>query len=258
MHYLDNLIHQVYSLYQHLFVFGIGVDTPGSVGLPPIEEYRNDYGEAAATEKKVKENSLTGKDSIFKYVLNNKYVWYLCLANIFIYLIRQGIVNWIPIYLQESKGFSLTDASHAMFLFEIIAIPGSILLGWISDVVFKGRRAPLSIICMVGVIIATVFYWQTDNYLVTLISVACIGCFIYGPQLLIGMSLIDVVPNFAVGTAVGFSGLCGYLIGETLADIVLGVISDNFGWNGAFIFIIFGAVCALVLLTLTLNVNKKK
>ncbi len=42
-----------------------------------------------------------------KYVLKNKYVWYLALANIFVYLIRQGVVNWIPIYLKESKGFSL-------------------------------------------------------------------------------------------------------------------------------------------------------
>lgn len=241
-----------------IFVLWIGVDTPASVGLPPIEEYRNDYGDSSKLEETVDENKLTGKEIIFKYVLNNKYVWYLCLANVFVYLIRQGIVNWIPIYLQQEKGFSLATAGHAMAIFEFIAIPGSILLGWISDVVFKGRRAPLSIMCMVGVIIATIAYWQTNNYIVTMIAVGCIGCFIYGPQLLIGMSLIDVVPNFAVGTAVGFSGLCGYLIGETLADIVLGVISDNFGWNGAFIFIIIGAVFALVLLTLTLNIKKDK
>lgn len=241
-----------------IFVLWIGVDTPASVGLPPIEEYRNDYGDSAKVEETVDENKLTGKEIIFKYVLNNKYVWYLCLANVFVYLIRQGIVNWIPIYLQQEKGFSLATAGHAMAIFEFIAIPGSILLGWISDVVFKGRRAPLSIMCMVGVIIATIAYWQTNNYIVTMIAVGCIGCFIYGPQLLIGMSLIDVVPNFAVGTAVGFSGLCGYLIGETLADIVLGVISDNFGWNGAFIFIIIGAIFALILLTLTLNIKKDK
>ena len=182
----------------------------------------------------------------------------LKIANIFVYLIRQGVVNWIPIYLQEAKSFSVADSNWAMFLFEYAAIPASILLGWLSDVLFKGKRAPLSMICMIGVIFAIVAYWTTSNHLITMISVAVIGCFIYGPQLLIGMNLIDIVPNFAVGAAVGLSGLCAYLIGETLADIVVGFIADTFGWNGAFIFIILGAIMALILLSLTLNIKKDK
>lgn len=235
-----------------IFVFFVGADTPESVGLPPIEEYRNDYPEI-----KVKEPiNLTTKEIVVKYVLTNKYVWYLCLANIFVYLIRQGVVNWIPIYLQEAKNFSVADSNWAMFLFEYAAIPASILLGWLSDVLFKGKRAPLSILCMIGVIFAVVAYWTTSSYMVTMISVAIIGCFIYGPQLLIGMSLIDIVPNFAVGAAVGLSGLCAYLLGELMADLVIGFIADTFGWNGAFIFIIIGAFIALILLSLTLNIKK--
>ena len=227
-----------------IFVFIIGADTPESVGLPPIEEYRNDYPEVKVDEPV----NLTSKEIIVKYVLKNKYVWYLCLANIFVYLIRQGVVNWIPIYLQQDKGFSVADSNWAMFLFEYAAIPASILLGWLSDVLFKGKRAPLSIICMIGVIFAVIAYWTTASYMVTMVSVAVIGCFIYGPQLLIGMSLIDIVPNFAVGSAVGLSGLCAYLLGELMADLVIGFIADHFGWNGAFMFIIVGAVIALLLL----------
>ncbi|MDQ0149407.1 MFS transporter [Eubacterium multiforme] len=235
-----------------IFVFIIGADTPESVGLPPIEEYRNDYPEVKVDEPV----NLTSKEIIVKYVLKNKYVWYLCLANIFVYLIRQGVVNWIPIYLQQDKGFSVADSNWAMFLFEYAAIPASILLGWLSDVLFKGKRAPLSIICMIGVIFAVIAYWTTASYMVTMVSVAVIGCFIYGPQLLIGMSLIDIVPNFAVGSAVGLSGLCAYLLGELMADLVIGFIADHFGWNGAFIFIIVGAVIALLLLCLTLGIKK--
>lgn len=238
-----------------IFVFFIGADTPESVGLPPIDEYRNDYAEVKVDTDST---SLSTKEIVLKYVIKNKYVWYLCLANIFVYLIRQGVVNWIPIYLQEAKSFSVADSNWAMFLFEYAAIPASILLGWLSDVLFKGKRAPLSMICMIGVIFAIVAYWTTSNHLITMISVAVIGCFIYGPQLLIGMNLIDIVPNFAVGAAVGLSGLCAYLIGETLADIVVGFIADTFGWNGAFIFIILGAIMALILLSLTLNVKKDK
>ncbi|GAA0070464.1 glycerol-3-phosphate transporter [Clostridium sardiniense] len=235
-----------------IFVFFVGADTPESVGLPPIEEYRNDYPEIEVKEP----INLTTKEIVIKYVLTNKYVWYLCLANIFVYLIRQGVVNWIPIYLQEAKNFSVADSNWAMFLFEYAAIPASILLGWLSDVLFKGKRAPLSILCMIGVIFAVVAYWTTSSYMVTMISVAIIGCFIYGPQLLIGMSLIDIVPSFAVGAAVGLSGLCAYLLGELMADLVIGFIADTFGWNGAFIFIIIGAFIALILLSLTLKIKK--
>ncbi|KEI04902.1 MFS transporter [Clostridium botulinum] len=235
------------------FVFFIGADTPASVGLPPIEEFNDDYPEV---KEEVNPTNLSSKEIMIKYVLKNKYVWYLALANIFVYLIRQGIVNWIPIYLKQEKGFTIANANSAMFLFEYAAIPASILLGWLSDVLFKGKRAPLSIICMIGVIIATLAYWKTTNYLVTMIAVAFIGCFIYGPQLLIGMNLIDVVPSFAVGSATGFSGLCGYLCGELMADLVLGFIADKFGWNGAFIFIMIGAVMALILLSLTLKIKK--
>lgn len=236
-----------------IFVFLIGADTPESVGLPPIEEFNNDYPEV---KEEVAPTHLSSKEIMVKYVLKNKYVWYLALANIFVYLIRQGIVNWIPIYLKQQKGFSIANANSAMFLFEYAAIPASILLGWLSDVLFKGKRAPLSILCMIGVIIATLAYWQTSNYLITMISVAFIGCFIYGPQLLIGMNLIDVVPSFAVGSATGFSGLCGYLCGELMADLVLGAIADKFGWNGAFIFILCGSIIALVLLSMTLKIKK--
>ena len=152
-----------------LFCYVIGADTPASVGLPPVEEYRNDYPEVKA---EANPTTLSSKEIMVKYVLKNKYVWYLALANIFVYLIRQGVVNWIPIYLKESKGFSAANANWAMFLFEYAAIPASILLGWLSDVVFKGKRAPLSILCMIGVIFATVAYWQTSSTLVAMISVA--------------------------------------------------------------------------------------
>ena len=143
-----------------------------------------------------------------------------------------------------------------MFLFEYAAIPSSILLGWLSDVLFKGKRAPLSILCMIGVILGVIFYCTASSHIVIMISVAVIGCLIYGPQLLIGMSLIDIVPSFAVGSAVGLSGLCAYLLGELMADLVIGFIADHFGCNGAFIFIIIGALIALILLSLTLNIQK--
>ncbi len=40
-------------------------DTPQSVGLPPIEEYKNDYPEIQVEDR---EKELSGKEILFKYV----------------------------------------------------------------------------------------------------------------------------------------------------------------------------------------------
>ena len=73
-------------------------DTPQSCGLPPIEEYRNDYPKNYSAKSEVE---LTAKEIFFKYVLNNKTLWFIALANAFIYLIRYGVLDWAPTYLKE-------------------------------------------------------------------------------------------------------------------------------------------------------------
>lgn len=110
-------------------------DTPQSVGLPPIEEYRNDY---SSKSKKTFETELSTKEILFKYVLNNKWVWAIALANIFVYFVRYGVLDWAPTYLSEEKGFDMSKSSVAYFLYEWAGIPGTLLCGWISDKWFKG------------------------------------------------------------------------------------------------------------------------
>lgn len=114
-------------------------DTPQSVGLPPIEEYRNDY---PTKTRETFEKELTTKEILFKYVLNNKWVWAIAFANIFVYFVRYGVLDWAPMYLSEEKGFEMDKSSIAYFLYEWAGIPGTLLCGWISDKVFKGRRGP--------------------------------------------------------------------------------------------------------------------
>jgi len=136
-------------------------------------------------------------------VLNNKYLWAIAVANAFVYFVRYGVVDWIPTYLQTAKGFSFQQSSAAWSAFEYSAIPGTILCGWISDKLFKGRRAarddslhgvharrarrlrpqpPRSALDRHGALIA-------------------IGFFVYGPIMLIGLHALDLVPKKAAGTA---------------------------------------------------------
>lgn len=85
-------------------------DTPQSQGLPPIEQYKNDY---ATSTKQTIETELTTKEILFKYVLNNKWVWAIAFTNIFVYFVRYGVLDWAPTYLSEEKHFDLSASGWA-------------------------------------------------------------------------------------------------------------------------------------------------
>ncbi|ENK1243113.1 glycerol-3-phosphate transporter [Clostridium botulinum] len=237
------------------FLFIIfGKDTPQSVGLPPIEEYKNDYPQIKVEDR---EKELSGKEILFKYVLNNKYLWYIAIANIFVYLVRYGVINWVPTYLKEIKHFDPKDSSLAFALFEYAAIPGTIFVGWLSDKVFHGRRAPVGVFCMIGVTIATYIYWKSNSLIEINCALASIGALIYGPVMLIGVSALDLVPKKAAGTAAGFTGLFGYMGGQVLAEVAMGAVVDKFSWNGGFILLIISSILAIVFLSFTWNIHDR-
>jgi OPA family glycerol-3-phosphate transporter-like MFS transporter len=98
-------------------------DTPQSCGLPPIEAYKNDY---PPTTPRPTSRPCRSRRSFFGYVLNNKYLWAIAVANAFVYFVRYGVVDWMPTYLQTAKGFSFQQSSYAWAAFEFAGIPGTI------------------------------------------------------------------------------------------------------------------------------------
>ncbi|MEI6055892.1 MAG: MFS transporter [Lentisphaerota bacterium] len=246
-------------------LIGIGVlifgkDTPQSLGLPSIEHYKNDFP-SADVEKGIhdREVELTGKEIFFKHVLNNKFVWFIAIANAFVYLVRYGILNWAPTYLEQVKGFSPGNARWAFAIFEFAAIPGTILVGWMSDKIFAGRRAPMGIFCMIGVFVFTLLYWfnPPGHPMLDISFLGAIGFLIYGPVMLIGVSALDLVPKKAAGTSAGFTGLFGYFLGTMGAEAVMGMIVQHSGWNGGFTLIAASALLSILFLGLTWNVHDR-
>lgn len=231
-------------------------DTPQSVGLPPIEVYNNDYPKSY--NAKTQEKEFSAKEIFLKYVLNNRLLWYIAVANAFVYLVRNGIINWAPTFLQESKGYTKLEAAWASGGYELAAVPGTLLCGILSDKVFKGRRAPVTIIYMAMTLIAVLVYWKSpsSNHIVQNASLWAIGFFIYGPVMLIGVQAIDLVPKKAAGTAAGLTGLFGYFIGDLLANAALGSLVDRQGWDASFIAI--GASCILAIFFTAFTWNREK
>jgi OPA family glycerol-3-phosphate transporter-like MFS transporter len=233
-------------------VFFLMRDTPQSAGLPPIEEYKNDYPPDYSADH---ERTFGFREIFFQHVLNNKFLWAIAVANAFVYFVRYGVVNWIPTYLQTAKGFSFQQSSIGWSLYEYAAIPGTIACGWMSDRVFKGRRAPATILFMSLTLVAVVVYWLNINgpLWIDYAALIAIGFLIYGPIMIIGLHALDLVPKKAAGTAAGFTGFFGYVFGSAIAGTGVGWIADNWGWNGVFVTMVACCVLTIAFSALTLT-----
>lgn len=229
-------------------------DTPQSCGLPSIEGWRKDY---AGTYTEKSEEVLSSRE-IFLTVLSNRFLWYIAFANAFVYMVRYGCLDWAPAILTE-KGINIKEAGWAYFAYEIAAIPGTLVCGWLSDRVFHGRRALPTIIFMAVVAVFIFIYWQfSDNITIVLLCLIAIGFFIYGPVMLIGVQALDLAPKNAAGTAAGLTGFMGYVLGTALlANVVIGYVAQNAGWNWTFVLLILSCVISILLMMLTYQEEKR-
>lgn len=231
-------------------MFYLMKDTPESQGLPPVDVYKGEK----VIEKVESAHTLSSKDIFYKYIINNKFLWAIAIANVFVYFIRYGIIDWAPTYLKEVKHFSVDKQSWAYFLYEYAGIFGMLASGYLSDKVFKGHRAPPMLLFLMGVLIAIIVYWKNPagNPLVDNICLVAIGFLIYGPVMMIGLQAADLVPRVATGTATGLTGLFGYLLGSASAGYVMGKLVDVFGWDGGFYALIISSILAFGFIALTL------
>lgn len=133
-----------------LYLFWRMRDTPQSVGLPAVEEYRNDW---PPDEKERHERELSFREIFLQYILPNKMLWLLALANIFVYIARYAMVDWGPTYLKEVKGASLLSGGFSTLVIEFAGAAGMLTMGWASDKL-GGRRARVSAMAMVPLLLA--------------------------------------------------------------------------------------------------------
>ena len=222
-------------------------DTPQSCGLPSIEKHRNDYPH---NYDKRSETVLKARDIFFKYVFFNKILWIVAVANAFVYFVRFGVLDWAPTYLTEVKHYNIKEMGLAYSLYEWAAIPGTILCGWLSDTVFKRKRALTTMVCMALVMVAVFVYWTNmDNKLIDSIALIAIGFLIYGPVLLVAVHAVDISSKNAAGATVGFTGFFGYFFGTSiLANIVLGRVVQFYGWDAGFELLMAACLLTIVLM----------
>jgi OPA family glycerol-3-phosphate transporter-like MFS transporter/OPA family sugar phosphate sensor protein UhpC-like MFS transporter len=226
-------------------------DTPESVGLPPLT------GTGAP--------DMTGTDAppvdpepygaaLRRLVFGNPYVWIFSIANFFVYTIRYGVADWGPTMLKEYKHFTLTHGGWMVAGFEFAGLIGTLLAGYLTDRIFNGRPARMSVVCMALGGVAIYLFWRTPASSVALNAGLLIaaGFFIYGPQALIGIAAANLGTKKAAATAVGLTGLFGYA-STLLSGWGLGLLVQTYGWDRAFWVLLGAAVVGIVLFVLAWN-----
>ncbi len=237
-------------------------DRPQTYGLPHIADYTKDY--SAGTP--VKESM----SKLYLMVIKSPIVWILGLSSSLMYTARYAINNWGILFLQESKNYSLVDASFVMGAYPILGFLGAILSGVISDRFFKAKRNTPTLIYGLAEIIGLVvlFLNPEGNALFDAIALGLFGFGIGGLVVfLAGLVAIDLFPKGVAGSIKGIIGLFSYM-GAATQDLISGYLIDNskiiidgkeiYNFDNAFYFWIGASVLSMLLALTVWNVKPKE
>lgn len=259
------LFPSIIALLIGIITLFIGKDDPEELGWNRAE----DIWEEPIDKENLESENMT-KWQIFKsYILKNPIIWILCVSNVFVYIVRIGIDNWAPLYVTEHLHFNKGDAVNTIFYFEMGALLASLIWGYVSDLL-KGRRAIVAVLCMFLITFVVLFYTNATSVTMVNTSLFALGALIFGPQLLIGVSLTGFVPKNAISVANGLTGSFAYLFGDSMAKVGLAAIADPkrnglnvfghtlSGWTDVFIVFYVALILGIILLSIVAYYEEKK
>ncbi len=203
-------------------VFALMQDRPQTLGLPSVNEWKNDqYSETAESSAR---STLALQFSILKIPA----IWVLALASATTYITRYGINSWGILYLQEARGYSLTMAGTLLMISTLAGIAGAVAFGFTSDKLFNARRPPANLLFAILELIglAIIFFGPTNT------PMLIVGMLLFGMGLtglvtsLGGLFGVDIAPKRAAGAAMGVVGIFSY-IGAAIQEQVSGILIDQ-------------------------------
>lgn len=218
---------------------------PEDVGFPPVFEEKISEDEQKPSIKEI----------FVKYILPNKYVWYVSLSTFCLYIVRMGFFFWAPMFLKEVKGVTLIQAGWVTAGFEVAGALGGVVAGYVSDRWFSKRRGFTGVLYMLALILFLTYFWYTSGnnmFLLTTVTFF-VGFFVYGSQVITGVLAADVVSKKAVSSAVGLTGTFGYLASSLFSGAIIGHISHHYGWEACFLIFILAAFMGAFFFFLTIK-----
>ena len=222
-----------------VFTFLCVKETPVEAGLPPLDlepAAKGATGTLSAAERR-------------RLVFGNRVIWFVSLANFFVYVVRFGFLDWGPTFLKQMKGIPVAKGGLMIIAFELAAVVGTICAGWVTDRVFKGRGCRTGVFFMLFAALFAFGFWSLPEgapaWQATLLLMGAGFC-IYGPQALTGIIVANQATKEAAALATGFAGVMGYL-STTVSGIGIALIKERFGWGVALCSIAAFAIVGMAL-----------
>lgn len=205
---------------------------------------------------------------VFRTIATNPVVWVVALAYACTGAVRQAIDQWFPRYMQEHHSVDLQSGQFQFLAFMIpfVASAGSLMSGYISDTLFKGKRAPVAallffleslVIFLAAVSIPNALRFGFNTSHVAIFFLLLISLTANSTHSILGTAAaMDIGGRKMAGFASGLINSFQYF-GGSLAGYFLGMLLDK-NWDYYFPFMIpFGIVGGLLMLIIKGRVSLK-
>jgi MFS transporter, OPA family, glycerol-3-phosphate transporter len=220
--------------------------TPEELGFPAVVEADNSAEQISLMK-------------VLVAIISNPVVWITALAYSCTGAVRQSVDQWFPRYMQEVYQLNLESAQFQFlgFMIPFVASVGSLISGYLSDTVFRGRRAPVAagIYFLETAIILGAAQFHSAN--AAILFFILISFTANSTHSLLGTaSAMDIGGRRMVGFASGIIDSFQYF-GGSLAGYFLGRLLDR-SWGYYFYFMVpFGFVGGLLMLSILGKVTAK-
>ncbi len=218
-------------------------ETPEEAGFPGV--IADDTGPA--------DGGVTAQFSqVIRAILSNPAVWITACAYACTGAVRQAVDQWFPRYMQDLYHVDLDSARFQFlaFLIPFVASAGSLIAGYVSDTLFKGRRAPVAAVLyfLETAIILLAAQFHTAN--AAILFLVLISFTANSTHSILGSAApMDIGGRRMAGFALGLIDSFQYF-GGSLAGYFLGNLLDRSLGNYFYFMAPFGVVGGLLMLTI--------
>lgn len=229
--YGGSALFSVWNGFRYSFL--VGAAATASVGIVWFFCYRSATSEHIVTDAETQR-------PIQPHVqrADSRVYWMFAILAIFAVvnnLVKDGLTTWVPSILKEQYGFRDSLSILLTLLLPVLGFFGTALATEMGKKIrsFVALSCVLFLCAFVCLGISTAFL-NTSIWIVLLISLGLISLFMHGVNnVIISMAPLYSAGQVNSGLVAGVLNGCCYL-GSTLSSYGLGLVADNFGWNGAF------------------------
>jgi len=216
-------------------------DTPEQAGFPPV----NPHEETGA-------HLQVSLADVFKVIARNPVVWVVACAYACTGAVRQGIDQWFPLFMREVHHVNFQSSQFQILAASIpfVASAGSLISGFVSDKLFRGRRAPVAAFLYFlesAIILAATQFRSVPAAIFFLVLISLTANSTH--SILGTAAAMDIGGAKMAGSAAGVIDSFQYF-GGSFAGYFLGALLDR-SWGNYFYFMApFGIIGGMLMLSI--------